>query len=254
MSPTRIPPEEPNSSQYHITPDSPFGPFRQSPGEIIYDIETRTWAHEHPNEWNDIPYFGLAVACTWCECHGYHFFIYGDELHTHGAANALYNFLLKHSRIIGFNNLRFDNPIIANDAGRPVANLDIRSFDILQDIQARLGHRLKLEQLTEGTLSKLKSGAGIDAVAWWKQYEAYEALDSKNPVAALEYLHAIKNYCADDVKLTRDLYRFGQDHGFVRYMSRGCRYRVKVDWNPGAPAPELTVLVAEPIGEENIEI
>lgn len=248
MSPTRISPEESAASQYHISSDNPTTQFRQAHGgEIVYDIETRTWAHEHPNEWDDIPHFGLAVACSWCDCHGHHFFVYSDDIN---AAITLHDHLLKHSRLISFNGIRFDNPIIAHDAGQPVADLNLRSFDILQNIQARLGHRLKLEQLIQETLGKCKSGSGIDAVAWWKQYER---LHDADPLAALEHLHAIKRYCAYDVRLTRELYDFGIQHGFVCYVSRGCRYRVEVDWNPGAPAPERTVPVADPLGDD-IEI
>ena len=37
-------------------------------------------------------------------------------------------------------------------------------------------------------------------------------------------------YCRTDVKLTRDIYRFGQEHGFVCYPQMGRLVELPVEW------------------------
>ena len=32
---------------------------------VIYDIETKTIADDHPGRWNDIKKFGMSLAVTW---------------------------------------------------------------------------------------------------------------------------------------------------------------------------------------------
>jgi DEAD/DEAH box helicase domain-containing protein len=190
---------------------------------IFYDIETRTWAGDHPRGWEEIELFGLAVAVTWCECHGW-------VAWSADKAAGLYQYLISHDRIVGFNIVRFDNTIVAHDAGQPREALDQRSFDILVDLTARLGHRVKLEQVALATLGRGKSGAGDQAVAWWK---VAELLSDYEPDVAEMYLQRVKDYCGDDVELERDIYRFGCEHGYVRYASRGKIEQIAVDWGQG---------------------
>lgn len=196
--------------------------------EIIYDIETRTAAEDHPGGWDDIPHFGLALAVTWNDANGFR--SWDDAL-------DLYEELLRFDRLVGFNQIHFDNPIIAHDAGRAVEPLNRRSFDLLIDLQIRLGHRVSLDQLAEGTLDAGKSGSGLQAVAWWK---AYQSLKDTDPDEAAGFLKRLKLYCLSDVELTRDVYRFGLEHGHVYYRHRVARYRVAVDWRPGALPPVRT--------------
>lgn len=210
--------------------------------EIVYDIETRTWASEHPGGWDDIENFGLALAITWCECCSFQDFT---------DAGQLYDHLIAHDRVVTFNGLRFDNTIVAADAGRPRRPLDTCTFDILADLTSRLGHRVSLDQLAEGTFYRRKSADGEKAVAWWN---AYEALRGAEPDEAHKYLQKLKHYCLEDVELTRDIYHHGLKHGHVWYMYHGTRWQVEVDWRPDAPPPALTTPVADPKGGEDIVI
>lgn len=211
MSPTRIPPEQPNSVMY-LT-----GTLPVNTQTLFYDIETKTWSSDHAGQWDDIHAFGLAVGITWCSCHGEKVFV--DD------APAMYNHLIAHPKIISFNGVSFDNIIIAADAGRPKRLLDEKSQDLLLDLTSRLGHRVKLDQVAEGTLGRVKSADGLQAVNWWKQYAAEE-----DPDLAEAWLSQIIGYCADDVQIIREVYEFGQANMFVRFVGRVGVQQVPVWW------------------------
>jgi DEAD/DEAH box helicase domain-containing protein len=65
-------------------------------------------------------------------------------------------------------------------------------LDILKEIRASYGRRMKLDQIAEGTLGLKKSGNGLDAIGWWKAGE----------------IEKIRAYCLDDVKLTKLIYDY----------------------------------------------
>lgn len=67
----------------------------------------------------------------------------------------------------------------------------IRSLDLLVEVQNALGRRLRLQSLAEGTLKAKKSGDGLQSVRWWQ-----EGLYDK-----------VREYCIDDVRLTPKLLR-----------------------------------------------
>ena len=197
---------------------------------IVYDIETKTWAHEHPGQWDDIPHFGLAVAGARCDCHVDYIFVASFTRETHPAID-LYKHLVGHNRIVGFNNIRFDNPIVAHDAGRAVEPLNMRSFDILTELRKLLGHRLKLEQLARATLGASKLATGIDAVQWWK--DAVQLAAIGRPEKARQHIDRIIDYCRQDVALTSQLYSYAQQHGrlhYTDYRDPGTTHTVEVNW------------------------
>lgn len=124
--------------------------------------------------------------------------------------------LLKNARqIIGFNIRSFDIPVLA-----PHIDVNVRTLplhDLLEDIDRANGFRVSLDALAKSTLGAQKSGHGLDAITWWRAGE-------KNKVKA---------YCLQDVKLTRDLYEYGQKHHEVSYISKrdGMKVKVPVRWD-----------------------
>jgi DEAD/DEAH box helicase domain-containing protein len=92
------------------------------------------------------------------------------------------------------------------------------NLDILLHVQAALGFRLKLDHLAEFTLGRKKSGHGLDAARWFREGK----------------MDLIERYCRDDVAITRDLYRFGLEKGFLLYRREGGGVsKIPVDWRPG---------------------
>lgn len=120
--------------------------------------------------------------------------------------------------VVGFNVLRFDYLVLAGVVGRPVRPR--HTIDMLADIHSRLGFRIELDSLASSTLGIRKSADGLQALRWWREGR----------------IDLIRDYCMQDVDITRRLYEFGRDNGYVLYWDRFSRtkQRIPVNWRlPG---------------------
>ena len=92
----------------------------------------------------------------------------------------------------------------------------LHTIDMLAHIKRRLGHRLSLNALAQATLSADKSADGLQAVTWFRAGKIPELI----------------SYCKDDVDLTRRLYEFGRENGYLLYHDRfsGETKKVHVEW------------------------
>jgi DEAD/DEAH box helicase domain-containing protein len=93
-------------------------------------------------------------------------------------------------QIIGFNIKDFDFEVM-----RPYLNFDVSLipyYDILQEIEKVLGHRINLESVAQGTLGSGKSGSGKEALVYFKNGR----------------IDLLKKYCLDDVKVTKQVYEY----------------------------------------------
>lgn len=104
--------------------------------------------------------------------------------------------------LIGFNIKRFDLPVLSPYLPFSITTLPV--LDILDDIVKQLGHRVSLESLAQATLGKGKSGSGLQALAWFKEGR----------------FDLIKQYCLDDVRLTKEVYDYGRQHGTLFATNR----------------------------------
>ncbi len=104
--------------------------------------------------------------------------------------------------LIGFNTRRFDLPVL-----QPHLPFDIETLpqlDLMEEVVKHLGHRVSLESLAQATLGRGKAGSGLDALRWFKEGR----------------FDLITKYCLEDVKLTKELYEYGKQHGRLFATSR----------------------------------
>jgi len=129
-------------------------------------------------------------------------------------ALALIEELKNADRVIGFNLIGFDYQVLRPYA--PTFNFaSLRTLDLLQDIHRTLGFRLSLDAIAEASLGATKSADGLKAVEWFRAGE----------------LGKVAEYCKVDVDITRRVYEFGRDNGFVHYRSKlGSKLKVAVNW------------------------
>ncbi|MGB8647420.1 MAG: hypothetical protein WCF84_19450 [Anaerolineae bacterium] len=220
--------------------------------DIFYDLETRELLDlSLEDQTMAIRSLHFSVGVSWCECHKEQIFYRADALAEH---------LLAHERIIGFSIKRFDNAVLAyqpersarDGAGKNLpespdqlkALLDAPTFDLQLDLEMRLGYRLALQALAQGTLGREKNGSAPLAVIWYrlaarlKQQYAYslrEANDAEGASRVQElgawFQNRLERYCAGDVTIARQLFEYGVANRRVAFIDfEGERRIVKVDW------------------------
>ncbi|MBP7951496.1 MAG: helicase [Verrucomicrobiales bacterium] len=174
---------------------------------VYFDLETIRSAND-VGGWDHKDRMGMSVGVTYSTLTGT-YAAYGEW-----EASDLIAQLARADLVVGFNHVNFDYAVLQHYSMWDVAD-QMRSFDILTDLEKRLGHRIKLEDVALPSLGTGKTGHGIDAILWWREKRYRD-------VAA---------YCCFDVKVTRFVHEFGIKNGFVRYLDRfGRQMQVDVDW------------------------
>lgn len=105
-------------------------------------------------------------------------------------------------RIIGYNLLDFDYPCLQTYYTGEMKRFP--TVDLLAEIERKLGFRIKLDDVAQGTLGVGKSGHGLMAVEYWRKGE----------------LDKLREYCLQDVRVTRDVYDHALQHGDVSFFDR----------------------------------
>jgi DEAD/DEAH box helicase domain-containing protein len=181
---------------------------RNSPGVVVFDLETQKLADE-VGGWRNIAKMRVSLAVVHCEHGGFLTFREDD-------VPKLVEVLKAAELVVGFNQMRFDYEVLTAYTKEDLRGLP--NLDILQHVESALGFRLPLNHLAEITLGRKKSGHGTDAAAWFREGR----------------MDLIEKYCRDDVALTRDLYLFGLENGFLKYKRKDRRVaQVIVDWASG---------------------
>lgn len=116
--------------------------------------------------------------------------------------SKLWTILEKADRIIGFNIIGFDFPVMQPYYHGDLSLLPV--LDILDEIKKAVGHRISLNAVAKETLGDQKSGDGLDAIRYFEEGK----------------LEKLAKYCLDDVQITRDIYLYGQKHGFVKFINK----------------------------------
>jgi DEAD/DEAH box helicase domain-containing protein len=173
---------------------------------VYFDLESQKLFQEVGGR--DASKLLLACGVTWSTARN-DFAVYWEK-----DAAALVAELKSADRVVGFNIIGFDYEVL-----RPYARNEnfrmFRSTDMLQDIYRTLNFRLSLDSITRATLGTTKTADGVQSVEWFRNGE----------------LEKVAEYCKSDVDITRRVYEFGRDNGFVHYYSKlGSKLKVPVTW------------------------
>jgi len=106
------------------------------------------------------------------------------------------------TRIIGYNLFGFDYPCMQTYYTGDIMKLP--TIDIMLEIEKRIGFRVKLDDVAHATLGVGKSGHGLQAVEFWKNGE----------------IDKLRDYCLQDVRVTRDVYEEAIKNKKVYYFDR----------------------------------
>jgi len=175
-------------------------------GYLVFDLETKKTFEEVGSR--SPPELGVSVCCIYT----YHDETYQDFLETD--LGRMENHFIDAKLLVGFNIRRFDLPVLQPYFSVKVDTLPV--FDILEDLTERLGHRISLDSVAQATLNVGKTAHGLDAIRFFRE-GAWDKL---------------KDYCRNDVKITKEVFEFGLKNGEIFFLSRdgGKKVRVEVDW------------------------
>lgn len=120
--------------------------------------------------------------------------------------------ILEHADfLIGFNSDAFDVPLL--NRYYPGDLTHMTSLDLLSEVQKVLGRRIRLQSLAEATLGRGKSGDGMKAGEWWREGKKEQ----------------VRQYCIEDVRLTRELYDYAKKNGVLKYKDLRDIRDIKLD-------------------------
>lgn len=164
---------------------------------VVFDVETKKAFDEVGGYYPEK--LGVSVSGVW----------YGEE----GSQGTLRGFREEEfsemfkifetaDRIVGFNSIDFDmaalKPYYLGDL------LKLPNFDILQEVEKKVGHRVKLDAIAKETLGIQKSGNGLDAITYFHNNE----------------WDKLTKYCLQDVEITRDLYLHAKKTGELKFKNK----------------------------------
>lgn len=171
--------------------------------KIVFDIETKnTFRDVGSREAVDLDISLLAIHDS--ETDEYKSFLEEDFL-------DLWPILESADSLIGYNSDHFDIPLL--NKYYPGDLTQVKSVDIMKSIQESLGRRIKLDDVAKATLGEEKSGHGLQAITWWKNGE----------------IDKIREYCIQDVRVTKRIYDYAVEHGHLKYTQGGQTREIPID-------------------------
>lgn len=157
---------------------------------IVFDLETQNIFQDVGS--NDPTALDISVATVYDTETEIYTTVAIDEL------DSLWPIIEAADALVGYNSNHFDIPLL--NKYYPGDLTHIKSIDLLEDIRLSFGRRLRLDDVAKATLGTKKSADGLQAVRWWREGN----------------VSAIKKYCEQDVKVTKDLFEYAKEHKHVK--------------------------------------
>ena len=158
---------------------------------IVFDLETQNIFQEVGS--SDPTALDISVASAYDSETEAYTTVAIDEI------EKLWPIIEKADALVGYNSNHFDIPLL--NKYYPGDLTHIKSIDILEDIKASLGRRLRLDSVAQATIGAKKSADGLQAVRWWKEGE----------------IKKIMKYCEQDVKVTKEVFEYARQNGHVKF-------------------------------------
>lgn len=190
--------------------------------EVVIDIETQNTFQEVGKYDHTLLRISL-VGAYFYETDTYETFL-EQEL------PLLWPRLERADRLIGYNIKGFDSPVMNNYYAGDL--LALPTLDIMEEIANHIGFRVKLDDVAQATLGIGKSGNGLMAVQYFRQGE----------------IQKLRDYCLQDVLVTKQVYEQGLAKGEVSYKDRtGKQVVVPVKFAPQGIRPKTSINLTMPL-------
>lgn len=187
-----------------------------SSGEIVFDIETQN----NFSAGKDTRSLKVSLVGV------YFYQINQYRVYYEKDLPALFRIMEKADLLIGYNSKGFDLPVLNNYYPGDLTKFP--SLDLMEKIGAQIGFRVSLNAVAQATLGLEKTAQGAEAILMWREGRIEE----------------LKKYCLQDVKITKELYEYGKEHGILKYHNKLGAGEAKVDFSrqtQSSPAINLTL-------------
>jgi DEAD/DEAH box helicase domain-containing protein len=162
---------------------------------VVLDVETKKLFDEVPGRNHAL--LGVSFVGIYDSSKDIYEGFYEDEI------GKLWPILEQTDLVIGYNIKGFDWPVLNAYYSGNLSKLP--TLDLLELIYNSLGFRLRLDDVAKATLGVGKTGSGLDAYRFFKEGK----------------LDLLKDYCLNDVKVTRGVYEYALQNGHVKYPDLG---------------------------------
>ena len=209
---------------------------------VTFDLETLRFHNQVEGSWDNIEGFGMSCAVTHSKKDGYKHYFAND-------LPDLLEYLKDAPLVVGFNLKDFDYRVLAGaisdyleDSPSPESverlakiNLkEFKTFDILEEIQKSLGHKVRLAMMALANFGTRKTGNLKKAVDWWREGDKVKVSD----------------YCQKDVEIARELFIKAVSKKHLLWHWWNHEDRVEnldtIHWGPRA----LSIMETEGVDEE----
>lgn len=121
--------------------------------------------------------------------------------------------MAQHALIVGFNSKGFDVPVLEKHYHYNLSS--VAHYDILEEINMRLGKRISLDLLAKANLGQEagKTGDGLDAIRYYREGKMDE----------------LKEYCIQDVKITKEIFDLIMNQGYLWVPQRNTPEMARVE-------------------------
>ena len=171
--------------------------------KITFDVETKNMFDDVGS--NEPTMLDISVVCIHdSETDEYTAYLQEDF-------KKLWPILEQADMLITWNGDHFDIPLLNKYYPGDLAKL--KSMDLMREVRNVLGRRLKLDSVAEATLGRNKSGHGLEAIEWWAKGE----------------IDKLKQYCIEDVRITKELYDYAFKNGHLKFKELGVPKQIKLD-------------------------
>lgn len=171
---------------------------------VVLDLETQKIFQEVAG---DVSKLGISVVGL------YNFADNTYKTYFESELNQLFPVLENASKIIGFNIIKFDLPVLKPYYVGEMSKFNV--LDLLEDVKTKLGRRIALDDIAKETLKTRKQGHGLLAINYYREGNFKE----------------LAKYCLSDVKITKEIYDYGKKYGKIYYLGPYGRVEIPVSWS-----------------------
>ena len=174
---------------------------------VYFDLETQRTAND-AGGWAKKQDMGMSVGVTYSTA------LNEYRIFPEKRVNDLIQQLIRADLVVGFNLVHFDYEVLM---GYTILDLphQLRTLDLLVEIENSIGNRLKLDNIAQATLGVGKTAEGVDAIKWWREKRLME----------------IAEYCCFDVKVTKLVHEHGVAYRELFYTDKFTKkHRVEIKW------------------------